>query len=143
MRNTAYADLVMEQPIEQPYARPMTDPDDIAGFLGRNLERIRKKYAGTQDEWTAKTGMAQGYLSRLENGRGWSSMKTVAGAIAKAGGNPLELFAGVKGGDIKDPDILEALHLLTVVDPAVKYAVLTMLRTAARAAAPKSAEGLE
>lgn len=120
------------------YGSAMSDDTDFAALLGSALKDIRKATTGTQDRWADRTGMSQSYLSMLERGQsGWEAVKTVLGAIERAGGDPLDLFrlvlARVEGED--DQRELLALWSSPALDQVTRDGILMLLRSRAAAGA--------
>lgn len=111
---------------------------DLPKLLGSALRDIRKRVAGTQDDWADATGMSQSYLSAAERGEsGWDSVRTITNAVEKAGADPLDLLRLALAKVELDEERQELLNLWTAADDEIRRAILTLLRVqvAARAAA--------
>lgn len=110
---------------------------EYARELGGRLREIRAAVAGTQPAWTARTGMPQGYLSRLEHGEGWYAFLTVWAALRRAGVDVASLFVTAE-----EAEVLAAYRALPATHRASARAMLAGLAAAAiHAASPETAPG--
>lgn len=76
--------------------REITVPMEVANRLadGENAVRVLRKWRGLgQNQLAAAAGVAQGFLSDIENGRRTGSAETL-GAIARALSVPLDMLVG-------------------------------------------------
>lgn len=111
-------------------------PHEIAVLLGSALRDIRRRTTGTQDRWTAKTGMSQSYLSSAERGEsGWESVRTIASHIEAVGVDPLELLKLAVLHANPDAAESELLSLWASAGDDTRKAILILLKNQARAQA--------
>jgi transcriptional regulator with XRE-family HTH domain len=133
-RNAAYRSSAKEVSSTVHYGADM--PHEIAVLLGSALRDIRRRTTGTQDRWTARTGMSQSYLSSAERGEsGWESVKTIAGHIEAVGVDPLELLKLAVLHADADTTERELLTLWSAASEDTRKAILILLKNQAGARA--------
>lgn len=106
---------------------------DIPKMLGAAFRSLRKLSAGTQDEFSRRTGLSQSYVSALERGEsGFSSFKMISKALEDVGVDPVELLRlAVANADDASEEV-ELRLLWADADPAVRAAILALLRRPGR-----------
>lgn len=105
---------------------------DLGVLLGEALRTIRKRTAGTQERWAKRTGMSQSYLSAVERGEaGWEAVRTISSAVERVGEDPLNLLRVALTAAELPPEDAELAALWSTAPPAVRSAILTLLRSQA------------
>jgi hypothetical protein len=72
------------------YTLTMTDLNKV---MGERLRVLRKRLAGTQENFAERSGLEQVRISRLERGMGWGALGDVGLGIEQAGGDPMDLLS--------------------------------------------------
>lgn len=108
---------------------------DVGKLLGDRLRAIRRQVAGTQEAFCERAGISQPYLSDLERGNGWASLRTITDAIEAAGGDPADLF---RADPPARPQEAELRELAAQADPDLLDVVVRMMRLSVRRADQKA-----
>lgn len=71
---------------------------DIRRLVGLNLVRLRREHGLTQEAFSEKSGMTQGYISDLENGRRNPTILTL---------HHIAVALGVHANELLNPDVMD------------------------------------
>lgn len=110
-------------------------------FTGDNIRRIRTEAGFTQEELALKSGLSQGYINQLENGKRKFTQKSLE-LISKALAVPIiEFFRGEEGFAVpmvkeeeaeyrkKLPQVKEIAGLLKKLPPHIIEHYIALLKT--------------